>query len=125
MRTFVGAAGTPAGWVTTTFCPATVSVVVRDEVVVLPVTAIVTNPLPLPLVPLVMLNHDDASDDVQAQPPAVVIAIVALPPVAAIERLPGATAKLHDDPSCVIVTACPATVSVALRVLVVVFVVAV
>ena len=92
---------------------------------VLPVTAIVANPLPLPLLPLVMLSQAAEGDAVQAQLPAVVTAIVALPPAAAIESCVGETAKVHVDASCVTVTDCPATISVALRELVVVFAVAV
>ena len=125
MRTFAGAAGIPAGWVTTTLWPAIVTVAVRDEAVVLPVTAIVVNPLPLPLLPLVMLSQAAEEDAVQAQLPAVVTEIVALPPAAAIESFVGDTVKVHVAASWVTVTDCPATVSVALRELVVVFAVAV
>ena len=94
-RTLVGAARVVADWVTATLWPATVTVVVRGEVVVLAVAAIVTNPLPLPLLPLVMLNQDDDRDDVQAHVPVVVTEMVALPAAAPIDRPTGATVKLH------------------------------
>ncbi len=121
MRRFFGESGIFADWVTTTLCPATVSVVVRGEAVPLLVAAMVTGPLPLPLLPLVMLSQEDDSDDVQAQPLVVVTEMLALPPAAAIDICVGETAKLHESASCVTVTECPATVSVALRALVVVF----
>jgi hypothetical protein len=125
IRKFVGTAGIPdAGWVTTTLFPPAVSVVERDEVVVFGAAAIVTDPLPLPLLPLVMLSHEDDSEDVQAQPLVVVSAMLALPPTAAIERVAGETVKRHDAAACATVTTCPATVSVALRGLVAVFAVA-
>ena len=126
MRTFVGAAGVAAGWVTTTLCPATVSVVVRTEAVVLSVAAIVTVPLPVPLPPLVMVSQDSDSDAVHAQVLVVVTVTLALPPLAASEGgFAAETVKLHAAASCATVTDCPATVSVALRGLVVVFAVAV
>ena len=85
MRTFVGAAGVAAGWVTTTLCPATVSVVVRTEAVVLAVAAIVTVPLPVPLPPLVMVSQDSDSDAAHAQVLVVVTVTLALPPLASSE----------------------------------------
>ena len=96
----------------------------RDKSVVLPATVMVTKPLPLPLLPLVMVSQEDDWDDVQAQPLVVVTEMLALPPAAAIERADGDTEKLQGAASWVTVTDCPATVSVALRGLVVVFAVA-
>jgi hypothetical protein len=95
IRTFVGAARVVADWVTAMLCPATVMVVVRGAVAVLAVAPIVTNPLPLPVLPLVMLNQDDDRDDVQAHVPVVVTEMVALPAAAPIDRPTGATVKLH------------------------------
>ena len=114
-----------ANCVITTLCPATVSVVVRDEPVVLPVTAIVTGPPPVLLLPLVMLSHEADSVAVHAQPVVVVTRRLALPLAAPNERVAGETVKLHVAAFCVTVTVRPATVIVALREVVVVFAVAV
>lgn len=92
---------------------------------VLPAALIVTKPLPLPLLPLVMVSQEDDWDDVQAQPLVVVTETLALPPAAAIKRVVGDTVTLQGAASWVTVTDCPATVSIALRGLVVVFAVAV
>src|SRR5687768_11823909 len=61
MRRFVGAGGgcvAPAAWLTATDCPATVSVPVRAVPVVLAATLNVTEPMPDPLAPAVMVIQD-------------------------------------------------------------------
>jgi hypothetical protein len=79
----------------------------------------------LPLLPLLILSQVTDSDAVHAQPLVVATVTVALPPPAASAGgFMGETAKLHGEAFCVTVREYPATVSVALRGLVVVFAVA-
>ena len=110
---------------TTTFCPATTIVAERCEAVVLPVTAIATVPLPLPLAPVVILNHVDVSDAVHVQPLVVVTEMLALPPAAATDGADGDTVNVHGAAFWLTVTVWPATVIVADRDVVTVLAVAV
>jgi hypothetical protein len=105
MRTFFGAAGIAFGCVTTTLCPATTIVVVRSDAVVFPVKVIATVPLPFPVAPLVMLNHDADSDAVHVHPLPAVTAIVVVPPTEGTARLVGVTVNVHGAASWLTVTA--------------------
>ncbi len=78
----------------------------------------------MPLPPLVMVTQARLSVADHAQPLVVVIAMIATSPPAAIACVVGDTAKLHI-PLCVMVTGCPATVSVPIRDVVDVFAVTV
>ena len=102
-------------WVTVTAWPATVSVPMRWAVEVLVAALKVTVPLPFPLAPPLMVSQAALLVAVQAQPLAAVTAVVDDPAAAASVRDVGETPKAHDAPVWVIVTVCPATVSVALR----------
>jgi hypothetical protein len=104
IRTFFGAAGIAGGCVTTTLCPATTIVVVRSEAVVFPVKVIATVPLPFPVPPLVMLNHEADSDADHVQPPPAVTAIVVVPPTEGTATLVGATVNVQGAASWVTVT---------------------
>jgi hypothetical protein len=126
MRRPAGAAGgAGADCVTVTVMPPTVNVAVRDPVVVFPAAVTLTVPSPDPLAPLVTVSHDAVLVAVQPQPAAAVTATDALPPPTTMLRVVGETVNAHVMPGCVMVTACPATVSVAFRAAVVVFAVAV
>ena len=70
-------------------CPATVSVPLRELVLVLAVTAIVTVPLPLPLDPLAIESQERFSDAVQLQPFPLETLTLVEPAPAASERLGG------------------------------------
>ena len=72
-------------------------------------------PLPLPLAPEVMVSQEALLVAVHAQPVVVVTVVVAVAPLAGAVALFGETLKLHG-PCCVIVTVCPATVRVPVRV---------
>jgi hypothetical protein len=92
-----------------------VSVAVRAGGVVEVEAVIVTVPLPDPLAPLVMVNHDALLVAVQVHPAAAVTVIDAVPPAAGMETAVCDSAYVHDAPPCVTATVCPAMVSVALR----------
>lgn len=69
-----------AGCVSVTVRPAIVAVALRDVVLVLAATENVTDPLPLPAAPVVMLTHAEASDAVQVHPVGAVTENVTGPP---------------------------------------------
>jgi hypothetical protein len=71
-------------------------------------------PLALPLPPLVTVNQLVLLVAVHEQPLVVVTVLLPGPPLLANDALVGETVKAHAAAS-VIVTACPATVSVPLR----------
>jgi hypothetical protein len=85
----------------------------------------VTVPLPEPLAPLVIVNHDALLVAVQLHPVGAVTVIEAVPPAAAMVRAVLDSVYVHATPACVTVTVCPAIVRVALRDEVAVFAVAV
>jgi hypothetical protein len=72
-------------------------------------------PLPDPLAPPVIVTHATALVAVHAQPAAAVTATLPVDAVAATEALVGATLNVQGTPACVMVTVCPATVSVPVR----------
>jgi hypothetical protein len=94
MRRFVGAAGgctAPAAWLTGTDCPATVTVPVRAEPVVLAATLKVTEPMPDPVAPAVTVIHDVVVLAVQAQDVPDVTLSVRLLASASTSKLTGVT----------------------------------
>ena len=105
-----------AAWLTVTVCPAIVNVPVRGDVVVLAAIEKPTEPFPLPLAPDVMVNQDSLSVAVQLQPAVVVTFTLAVLAVAAGFSEVGATENTHGAAAWVTVTVCPAIVSVAVRV---------
>ena len=74
-----------------------------------------TSPVPLPLAPDVIVSHDALLDAVQAQPAPVVTATRPVPPAAGWDADSGEIVKTQPG-DWVIVTRCPATVAVPLRV---------
>ncbi len=78
-------------------------------------TANVTDPGPLPLAPDVIVIHGSGLDALQAQPAAAVTVTVREPPVGSASCVSGATSKLQPG-DCVTARACPAIVTVPLRV---------
>jgi hypothetical protein len=76
-----------AACVTVNVCPAIVSVVERDALVVFAAIVKPTLPLPLPLAPLVMVTHEAPLVAFQAQPRPVVTDTLPVPPVAATDWL--------------------------------------
>ena len=78
-----------AACVTVNVWPAIVAVVVREVVAVFAATLSATVPLPLPLAPLVTVNHEAALDAVQAQPLNDVTATLVDCPAAAALKLVG------------------------------------
>jgi hypothetical protein len=70
-------------------CPATVNVPVRVCVVGFAVPLKLTVPFPLPLAPLVIVNHEALLVAVHEQPVCAVTAVEPVPPFAAIDWLVG------------------------------------
>lgn len=100
-----------------TSCPPMVSVVVRDDPVVLASTLNVTAPLPLPELPFLTTSQDAPLDAVHAQPDPAVICTLAL-------FRPDAPTVIEDDDTdtwqvapadCVTDTDVPAIVTTAER----------
>jgi hypothetical protein len=97
--------------------PAIVTVAVRWLVPVLEDTLMVTVPLPDPFAPAVTASHDEDSVAVQEQPLCAVTATVVVSPPRGEVLSVGLMEykQLVVAPACVIVTVCPATVSVPVR----------
>jgi hypothetical protein len=97
--------------------PAIETVLVRWFAEVLTVNWMVTVPFPAPLAPAVRAIHEADFVAVQLQPAGAVTATVIVSPAASIVRLVGLMAYVHAGAAaaCVIVTGCPAIVSVPLR----------
>lgn len=76
---------------TVTAFPATVSTPERDCVVGLATNEYVTDPLPDPVAPLVMVIHDTELDAVHAQPDADVTVTVPVPELAGADAVVGLT----------------------------------
>ena len=112
IRTLDGAAGAAGAlWEMVTVFPAIVSVPDRDEDVVLPATATLTEPLPVPDAPAVMVIQLAFDEAVHPHPLVVVTDAVTAPPVSLTFWDVGETVKAHAVPVCVTVTVVPATVS--------------
>lgn len=103
----------PCPWLTVNVCPAIVIDPERPGPVV-EATVKLTVPFPLPLEPDVMVIHGCALAAVQAQPAPAVTLTEPLPPEGATDWESGEMANVHPSP-CVIVTVCPATVTVPER----------
>ena len=69
-------------WFTVKLCPAIVNVADRAVVPVFAATLNATEPLPVPLAPLVIVTHVTGLVAVQAQPVAAVTLTVPVPPLA-------------------------------------------
>ncbi len=95
--------------------PAIVSVADLGDVVVLAATLKPTDPLPLPLAPLVIVTHDTGLEAVHAQPAATVTVTVPDPPLDATDWLVGEIVGVHVDAGCVTVNVLPPMVSVPVR----------
>jgi hypothetical protein len=104
-------------WVTVMVWPATVAVPVRALALELAATLSVTAPSPLPEAGLTVI-HDALLVAVQAQPPGAVTATLEVPASASTDSVVGAAENVHARPAWVIVTVCPATVTVPVRALV-------
>lgn len=105
-----------AAWVTVKVRPAMVTVPVRDEVVGFAATAIVTEPLPVPLAPPVTVNQAAWLDAVHAQVLPAVTETLVVSPAAADDRLDGVMAGLQvTTPACVTVNVRSAIVAVPVR----------
>lgn len=102
-----------------TVVPATVTVPVLTCAVSLAATVSVTEAAPVPLAGRTV-THEAFEEAVQEQPPSVVTATFCVPPLLAIEALVGDAEKVHDAPACVTVIDRPATVTVPVRLEVVV-----
>jgi hypothetical protein len=85
---------TPA-WVTVTVLPPTVSVALREALVVLAVAVTVAVPLPEPVAPAVTVSHVALSDAVHAHPDPEVTETLAVPPLTGTLVVSGVTEKLH------------------------------
>jgi len=112
---FAGADGAAScTCVSVTGCPATVNVVEREDPVVFGATLYVTVPFPLPTAPPVIVTQVAFPDTDQPHDDALAVTeIDAVPPPDAIVCDVGLTVKVHA--ATVIVTVCPATVSVPMR----------
>jgi hypothetical protein len=111
-----------AAWVTVTVSPATVSRPVAGEDVTFFEAKYVTVPLPDPLAPPVIVSQVVLLVAVQLHPVPAVTLTENVPPAAGMDCDVGV--MLYEQlvgAGCVIVTVCPATTSVPVRALVVVF----
>ncbi len=84
-------------------CPAIVSVPVRGDVDVLAATVYATEPLPVPLAPLVTVTHETALEAVHGQAEGRVTVTEPCPPLAFTDVETGARVAVHTTPACVTV----------------------
>jgi len=84
----------------------------------------VTVPFPVPVAPLVTVNHVALLEAVQLHPAGAVTVIGAVPPAVGMVRTVGDRVYVHAAPPWFTTTVCPAMISVALRDSAVVFAVA-
>jgi hypothetical protein len=110
-----------AAWVTVKVCPATVSVADRVDVDVFAAAVKLTEPLPEPVAPAVIVTHPALLAAVHEQPAVVVTATLPDPPAATKFWDAGERLNAQLAAACVTVKVCPATVNVAERAAVVVF----
>jgi hypothetical protein len=96
-------------------------VAVRCVVLGLAAMLYATEPLPVPLAPLVMDTHVALSTAVQAHPAGIEIAIVPVDDAAPTDTLVGEIVDVHGMPACVTVNDCPAIVTTPTRCEMVVF----
>jgi hypothetical protein len=107
--------GAAAAWLTVNVCPATVSVADRVDVAVFAAAVKLTEPLPEPDAPAVIVTHPALLAAVHEQPAVVVTATVPEPPAAAKDWLAGEILNAQLAPACVTVNVLPATVNVPVR----------
>ena len=103
----------PCPCVTVTVRPATVSVPVRTGPLIA-AALYCTSPSPVPVLPEVTVNHEALAEAAQLHPAPAVTAILPVPPAAGTDALSGETAYVQPA-VCVIVTRCPAIVTVPER----------
>ena len=96
-------------------CPATVRVPTRCDVVLLGATVKLTEPVPEPVAPAVMVIQVTLLTAVQEQPVVVVTVVDPLAPAAGTDWLEGEIENEHPTPGCVTVNVCPPIVNVPLR----------
>jgi hypothetical protein len=105
-----------AAWETVNVWPPMVSVPVRADVFGLAAALNATVPFPLPLAPLVTVNHDVLLlTPVHAHPAGDVTAVDPVPPPATTDWLVGEIANVHDAAAWVTVNVRPAMVRVPVR----------
>ncbi len=104
-----------AACVTVNVRPATVSVPVRCELLVLGATVKLAEPLPEPLAPAVTVIHVTLLSAVHAHPVVVVTVVDPLAPVKATDWLDGEIENVHAAGFCVTVNVSPAIVAVPVR----------
>jgi hypothetical protein len=104
-----------AACVTVNVRPATVSVPVRCDVLVLGAMVKLAGPLPDPLAPAVTVIHVTLLSAVHAHPEVVVTVVEPLAPAAAADWLDGEIEKVQAAAFCVTVKVCPAISAVAVR----------
>jgi hypothetical protein len=109
----VGAHGAPA-CVTLNVLPPMVSEPVRDVLDVFAAAAYVTEPLPLPAAPCVIVSHPSLLTAVQLQPGAVTVMTWVEAPATTLTEV-GAIVELHGTPAWVTVKVLPPTVNVPVR----------
>ncbi len=105
-----------AACVTENVWPAIVSEPLRCVAFGFASAANATEPVPLPLAPLVTVSHEVLLlTPVHAQPANVVTVVEPVPPAATTDWLVGLIEYEHAAPACVTVSVCPPIVSVPLR----------
>jgi hypothetical protein len=104
----------PCPWLSVKVLPATVTVALRPGPVVA-AALYCTSPLPVPVAPDAIVSHDSLLDAVHEQPAVVATVTRPLPPAAGTDAESGEMENTHPA-DCVIVTRCPATVAVPVRV---------
>jgi hypothetical protein len=95
--------------------PPIVSVALRACVFGFAAALKLTVPAPLPLEPLVIVNHVSLLDAVHAQPFGPPTLVDPDPPAADTDWLPGDNVKVHDAAACDTLYVCPAIVTVPAR----------
>jgi len=105
----------PPACVILNVAPPTVIVADRTVGVLLAAAEYTTDPFPLPLAPLVIVNQLSLLVAFHVQLPPADTAIVPDPAAAAIERVVGESVTVHDAPVCVTLNRLPPIASVAVR----------
>ncbi len=98
-----------------TVCPPTVTVPVRGAVRAFTAADKLTVPFPEPLPPDVIVSHESLLVAVHAHPAAAVTATESAPPAAVVDCVTGEAPYEQVNPAWVTLMSCPATVSVPVR----------
>jgi hypothetical protein len=101
--------------VTVNVRPPIMSVLMRDDVLVLAPTVKATVPLPVPVAPAVIVIQPALLVAVHAHPVPAVILTLPVPPAADTDRLAGVIAYVQPAPPCVRVNVRPPAVTVPVR----------